>query len=234
MAPGPYVFGPNRVGLWVVPNSGLTDKLKHILPRVRAVIPNLTDIYLPKEAVKSHADQCRSFGFFVNTYDVTHADSAVTVARRMLAHRALLKSGAIEIDLEGAAVQPDRPALAAWATAFVNEVRRTNPNLPIRFNVTPFKGYALPVALINNDPKLAVIAQCYFGNQDGRLSEADVLEDLLDWGVERSKVQVMYGVLCDDPKGKRVYSLPNPEYKPITKGSVYQDDLLIDAGILPA
>lgn len=233
MAPGAYVFGPNRVGLWVVQNAGLTDKLKHLLPRARGPIPNLTDIYLPPEAQKSHADQCRAHGFFVNTYDVAYNTPAAESARRMLAHRAVLKSGAIEIDLEGTAVQPDKPALAAWATLFHREVRRTNPNLPIRFNVPPYKGYALPVALINNDPKVNVIVQAYFGNQDGRLSEADVLEDLLDWGVLREKIQIMYGVLCDNPQQQRVYSLPNPEYKAITKGSVYQDDLLLDAGLLP-
>lgn len=232
MAAGAHVFGANRVGLWVVPNAGLTDKLKHVLPRVRGPIPNLTDIYLPPEADKSHADQCRQAGFFVSTYDVTHATPPGVAATNMLAHRAKLKSGALEIDLEGAAVQPDKPNLASWATAFVKKVRATNPNLPIRLNVTPFKGYALPIGLINDDPQLYVIAQAYFGNQDGRLSEAEVLMDLLDWGVPRHKASIMYGVLCENPQQQRVYSLPNPEYKPITTGSVYQDDLLLDAGLL--
>jgi hypothetical protein len=232
MAPGPYVFGPGRVGLWVIPNANLTDKLKHVLPRARGPIPNLTDIYLPPEAQKSHADQCRQAGFFVNTYDVAHTTDPALCAKRMKAHRALLKSGALEIDLEGAAVQPDKPRLADWTRAFHKEIRRTNPNLPVRLNVTPFKGYALPVSLINNDPHLHVIVQAYFGNQDGRLSEADVLEDLLDWGVLRQKIQIMYAVLAENPQQQRVYAMPNPEYKAITKGSIYQDDLLIDAGLL--
>jgi hypothetical protein len=232
MAAGAHVFRANRVGVWVIPNANLTDKLKHVLPRLRGPIPNLTDIFLPPEATKAHADQCRAAGFFVSTYDVAHSTPPGLCAANMLAHRNVLKTGALEIDLEGAAVQPDRPALAAWAEAFVRRVRSTNPNLPIRLNVTPFKGYALPVSLINSDPQLFVIAQAYFGNQDGRCSEADVILDLLDWGVARDKVSVMYGALCENPQQQRVYALPNPEYKPITSGSVFSDDLLLDAGVL--
>lgn len=234
MAAGAHVFGPNRVGLWIIPNSNLTDKLKHVLPRARGAkaIPNLTDIFLPPEAQFFHRDQCRHAGFFVHTYDVAHSTPAVALAKAMKAKRLALGTGALEVDLEGAAVQPDKPALANYARAFVAEIRRTNPNLPVRLNVPPFKGYALPVDLIRDDPQLFVIAQAYFGNQDGRCSEADVLMDLLDWGVPAAKAKVMYGVLAENPQGVRVYALPNPEYKPITQGSVFSDDLLIDAGVL--
>src|SRR6188768_363295 len=191
MAAGAHVFKKNRVGLWIIPNANLTDKLKHVLPRLKQpkVLPNLTDIFLPPEAQISHKDQCRVAGFYVHTYDVVHEVGPVEMAQRMLAKRRVLGTGAIEIDLEGAAVQPDKPNLATWATAFVQEVRRTNKALAVRLNVPPFKGYALPVDLINADPQLFVIAQCYFGNQDGRLSESDVLEDLLDWGIARDKVK---------------------------------------------
>lgn len=234
MAIGSHVFRQNRVGLWVIPNANLTDKLKHVLPRARRAIPNLTDIFLPPQAQVSHKDQVRSANFFAHTYDVVHADAPDFMAKKMLADRRRLGTGAIEIDLEGAAVQPDIPALAAWAREFVRVVRLTNPNLPIRFNVPPFKGYALPGDLIVEDPQLFVIAQTYFGNQDGKLAEDAVLLDLLDYGVPRDKAKVMYGVMNDNPQGVRVYTLPNPEYKPITEGSVFSDDLLIDSGALGA
>lgn len=227
MTPGAHVFGANRVGLWVIPNASLTDKLTHLLPRARGPIPNLTDIFLPPEAEPSHRLQCRNAGFFVHSYDVTHGFAADFMAKKMLADRKRLGTGAIEIDLEGAAVQPDKPRMAEWATLFVETVRKTNPKLPIRLNVPPFKGYALPVELVWSDPQLFVIAQSYFGNQDGRLSEADVLLDLLDWGVPQSKVKIMYAALADDPSNVRVYSLPNPQYKPITQGAVFSDDLLL-------
>jgi len=236
MTIGSYVFGPNRLGLWIIPNANLTDKLIHVLPRLRRanVIPNLTDIFLPPEATIGHKDQCRVAGFFVHTYDVVHSVDAVTLAKKMIAKRKALGTGAIEVDLEGAAVQPDQPALNNYIVAFVREVRRTNPNLPVRLNVPPFKGYALPAALIRDDPNLFVIAQAYFGNQDGRCSEADVILDLLDWGIPRQKIAVMYGVLADrQPTGDRVYALPNPEYKPLLTGSVFSDDLLLEAGLLP-
>lgn len=233
MTVGQHVFGPNRVGLWVIPNSGLTDKLRHIMPRARGPLPNLTDIFLPPSATLADKQVVRDNGFFAHTYDVAHAVPAVELAKKMKADRARLGTGAIEVDLEGAAVQPDKPALANYATAFVGEIRRTNPNLPVRLNVPPYKGYALPVELINEDPQLFVIAQAYFGNQDGRLSDADVLEDLLDWGIDRAKVKIMYGVLNDNwPQRVRVFTLPNPDFKPITQGSVFSDDLLLDAGAI--
>lgn len=234
MATGSHVFKANRVGLWVIPNANLTDKLKHVLPRAKRAIPNLTDIFLPPEAAVSHKDQVRVAGFFAHLYDVAHADAADFMAKKMLADRRRLGTGAIEIDLEGAAVQPDKPALAAWQTKFVNTVRLTNKNLPVRLNVPPFKGYALNVQQIIDDPQLFVIAQAYFGNQDGRLAEDAVLLDLLDWGVPREKAKIMYGVMNDNPQNVRVYSLPNPGYKPITEGSVFSDDLLIDSGALGA
>ena len=232
MTIGAHVFKSNRVGLWIIANSNLGDKLSHVLPRVRTPIPNLTDIFLPPEAVLSHKLQCRNAGFFVSTYDVVHNTPPMTMANKMLAHRKLMGTGAIEIDLEGFAVQPDLPAMADYVHRFMDEVRWKNPLLPVRLNVPPFKGFCLPVDRINEDEQLFVVAQAYFGNQDGRLSEADVLLDLLDWGIRPDKVKIMYGAMAENPQGVRVYSLPQPEYKPITQGSVFSDDLLMDAGLL--
>ena len=229
MAAGSHVFRANRLGLWVIPNANLKDKLNHILPRVRVPLPNLTDIYLPPEATKEHRDICRANGFFVNTYDVVHERAPGALADEMLAKRNFLRTGAIEIDLEGAAVQPDIPSLSNWARAFMARVRQSNPNLPVRFNVPPFKGYALPIDLIVADPQLFVIAQAYYGNMDGRLSEADVLLDLLNWGVPQDKVKIHYAVMANSP---RTLVLPGASYKPLTEGSVYDDDLLMDAGLI--
>ncbi len=231
MSIGPNVFGPNRVGLWAIENANLPDKLRHVLPRARAVIPNLTDIFLPLNATLAAKDVVRQNNMFAHLYCVAHAIDPTLLAKEAKAARLRLGTGAIEVDLEGAAVQPDKPKLADYARAFVKEIRRTNPNLDVRLNVPPYKGYALPIDLIKDDPHLYVIAQAYYGNMDGRLSEADVLMDLLDWGVPRSKAKVHYAVMANEP---RTFVLPGASYKPITEGSVYDDDLLIDSGRLPA
>lgn len=231
MSIGPKVFGPNRVGLWAAENASLTDKLKHVLPRAKALIPNLTDIFLPLNASMAAKDVVRQNGFYAHLYAVAHSTPAADLAKQALAARKRLGTGAIEFDLEGPAVQPDRPGLAAYSRALVAAIRKTNPNLDIRLNVPPYKGYALDVPLIRNDLHLFVIAQAYYGNMDGRLSEADVILDLQDYGVPLEKASIMYAAMAGDP---RAFCLPGATYKPITQGSVYDDDLLIDSGRLPA
>lgn len=231
MARGPHVFGPNRVGLWVASGDNLPDKLRHILPRSRTLIPNLSDIYLPIEATSQARDVVRQNDLYAHLYVVANGVPAVELAKQAKARRLMLGTGAIEVDLEGAAVQPDLPAMAGYAKAFVAEIRRTNPRLPLRLNVPPYKGYALPIQLIIDDPQLFVIAQAYYGNMDGRLSEADVLLDLLDYGVPRAKAQIHYAVMANEP---RTFVLPGADYKPLTQGSVYIDNLLLDSGRLPS
>ncbi len=229
---GPHVFGANRLGLWAVENANLTDKLKHILPRARGPLPNLTDIFLPLNASLAAKDIVRTNNFYAHLYCVVHSTPAATLAKQALDARRRLGTGAIEFDLEGAAVQPDLPALKKYAVDLVSAVRKTNPNLPIRLNVPPYKGYALPVDLINNDPQLFVIAQAYHGNMDGRLSESDVKDDLLDFAIDRKKIKIQYAVAVGADPNKRVCVLPAPSYKPLTEGSVYDDDLLLDMGLV--
>lgn len=231
MTAGPHVFGPNRVGLWAIENANLPDKLRHVLPRARAVIPNLTDIFLPLNASLAAKDVVRQNNMWSHLYCVANATPADVLAKEALAARRRLGTGAIEVDLEGGAVGPDLPGIANYATKFVATIRKTNPRLALRLNVPPYKGYALPIALIENDQNLFVIAQAYYGNMDGRLSEADVLCDLLDYGVRRAKAKIHYAVMAGEP---RAFCLPGATYKPITEGSVYDDDLLIDSGRLPA
>ena len=230
MAAGPHVFGNNRQGIWVGEKNTeteLRDKLTHFLPRLRGPVPGLTDIFLPQSATLAHKQQCVGAGFFVSTYIVAHGDSAVTLADKALAHRNRLKSGAIEFNLEGAAVQD--PVLKQYATALVARVRKTNPNLPIRLNVVPFKGYVLPVSLINGDDQLFVIAQNYGGNMEVLFGADEVEADLLDWGILRHKVSIQHAVQCSFRGGPRQLTMPNLR----NKGSLYLDDLLLDAGLLP-
>lgn len=234
MPVGAHVFKENRLGLWAIENASLTDKLRHVLPRARTPLPNLTDIFLPVGAPLAAKDVVRANNFFAHLYLVAHGTSAKALAAQGLSERNRLNIGALEFDLEGAAVQPDLPKLGAYATELVGEIRKTNPNLPVRLNVPPFKGYALPVALINRDPQLFVIAQAYYGNMDGRLSESDVKDDLLDHGIDEAKVKIHYAVMAGPDPNNRAVVLPGAAYKPLTEGSVYDDDLLIDSGLLPA
>jgi hypothetical protein len=95
-------------------------------------------------------------------------------------------------------------------------------------NVVPFKGQFLPRFLIENDPHLHVIAQGYGGNMEIQFAADEVRQDLHDWGIPSDKTSVMHAVLCDVKGTYR--SLVLPEIR--SKGGVYIDDLLLDAGLL--
>ena len=232
MSVGPHVFGSNRRGLWIAANEDLTSKLKHFLPRLRGPIPNLTDLFLPPSASISHKDQCRQAGFFVHTYDVAHDRDPITFAKAALAVRKRLGTGALELNFEGGAI--DDRNLASYIFATVKQVRKTNPNLPLRINVVPNKGVFLNEPglkrLVAEDDELFIIAQAYGGNMDILFAADEVRHDITSRGFHGSKVSVMHAVMCR-VAGSRERQITLPWVR--DKGSFYIDDLLLDAGLLP-
>lgn len=226
MSAGPHVFGNDRRGLWVASSPNLTDKLGHYLPRLRGAIPNLTDIFLPPEAAASHKDQVRQNNFFAHTYDVAHDRDPVTFAKNALARRKAQGTGALELDYEGSAITD--AGLAAYITTNIRQIRKTNPNLPVRINVVPFKGRFLPSEFINDDAQLFVCAQTYGGNMDILYAADEVLDDLTAYGILKTKTNVMHAVMCSRGAGPRQITLPAVR----DKGAFYIDDLLLDAGLL--
>jgi hypothetical protein len=231
MAVGPHVFGDNRRGLWVAENANLTDKLKHFLPRLRGPIPNLTDLFLPPSAGIGHADQVRQAGFYAHMYDVAHGRTPFEFARAALARRKAQGTGALELDFEGSAITDAN--LAGYIQQTVAEVRRTNPNLPLRINVVPWKGVFLGTLalrkLVAEDDQLFIIVQAYGGNMDELYAADDVYMDVLKRGFHASKVSIQHAVMCRaGGSAERNITLPGIR----NKGSLYIDDLLLDAGFL--
>lgn len=239
MSAGPHVFGDNRRGLWVANNANLTDKLKHFLPRLRNAIPNLTDVFLPPEAGVSHADQVRQAGFFKHTYDVARDRDPVTFARAALARRKAQGTGALELDFEGkgignlsGGVPGDVDAnLAEYIRLTRAQIRKTNPNLPLRINVVPYKGQFLKplTKIVADDPELFIIVQAYGGNMDELFPADEVKQDITVRGFHASKVSVQHAVMCRvGGSANRQVTLPQVR----NKGAFYIDDLLLDAGLL--
>ena len=226
MSAGPHVFGDNRLGLWVANSSNLTDKLKHFLPRLKGAVPNLTDLFLPPEAWISHKDQCRQAGFFTHTYDVAHGRSPIEFAKAALARRRIQGTGALELNFEGAAITDG--GMKQYIVSTITQVRKTNPNLPVRINVVPFKGQFLPVDLINDDDDLFVISQNYGGNMEILYASDEVKRDLTAWGIQEEKVSIQHAIMCSGPGYARQITLPVVR----GRGSLYIDDLLLDAGLL--
>ena len=227
MSVGQNVFGDNRLGLWVAYNANLKDKLIHSLPRLRNAVPNLTDLFLPPEATIDHKDQCRRAGFFTHTYSVAYDRTSVEFAKYALSRRKAQGTGALELNFEGGAISDS--GMAAYIKATIAQVRKTNPNLPVRINVVPFKGQFLPVSLINTDPQLFVIAQAYGGNMEILYAADEVKRDLTAWGILEEKVSVQHAIMCSGQGYPRQITMPVVR----GRGSLYIDDLLLDAGLLP-
>jgi hypothetical protein len=142
--------------------------------------------------------------------------------------------GALELNIEVADLVP-------YTRQVVAKIRKTKPNLRLRINVQPLKGGLLKAMadVFAVDPHLYVIAQCYYGNMDGRASEADVLLDLLDAGIPAAKCSVMYGAANYDPFGvpvpdisQRMPTLPAMMIRRLRRGSVYSDDLMAEVGLI--
>ena len=228
MSAGPHVFGDRRLGLWVATNEAMTDKLKHFLPRLRVAVPNLTDLFLPPQAGISHKDQCRQAGFFTHTYDVAYGRSPIEFAKAALARRKVQGTGALELNFEGSAISD--AGMKKYITETIVQVRKTNPKLPVRINVVPFKGEFLPRDLINADNNLFVIAQGYGGNMETLYAADEVKRDLIGWGIMEDKVSVQHAIMCSGSGYARQITLPVIR----GRGSLYIDDLLLDAGLLPA
>lgn len=224
MSAGPHVFGDQRLGLWVQSNANLKDKLTHFLPRLRGPIPNLTDIFLPDDATSLNKQQVRDAGFFCHVYAVNHDRSATNLGDYAVDRLSKIGGGALELNIEGL----PEAKLEQYVRDVVKRVRFKKPNLPLRINVVPFKGQWLPKDLFASDPNLFVIAQAYGGNMDILFAADEIKRDLTAWGIPEEKVSVMHAVMCSGPGYPRQITLPVVR----GRGSLYIDDLLLDAGLL--
>ena len=221
MAPGPHVFGDGRIGVWIINNENLTDKLKHVLPRLRGVA-EITDVFLPREATLAHKQQVSAAGLYSALYETPpHGMSATDYSARAIKDVDRLKAGALELNIEGLADE----ALDPYIRTVVRNIRKVKPYLRLRINVVPWKGQFLPADLFVADSQLYLIAQCFLGNMDARVAENELVRDLTDYGIDEEKVSVMYCAMVGVP---RVRALPQIRYR----GSIFSDDLLLDAGLI--
>lgn len=220
MTAGPHVYGDGRIGCWVTPSTNLSDKLRDRCPKIKRL--GVTDIFLPREAHITDKTIVRQNDLFVALWEGPPAGkNAVGYAAQALGDITRLEIAALELNIEG--VLDDK--LSDYVRMVVSQIRKVKPSLRLRINVVPFKGQFLPADLFGSDRQLFVIVQNYLGNMDQRVAENEVERDLIDYGIPREKVSVMYGAHVGQP---RVPSLPVIRYR----GSIYQDDLLANAGYL--
>lgn len=236
MSVGSHVFGDGRLGLWIINPQNLPGRL----PAIKAFAGGqITDLFLPRDVrdgngqivyVTTKADMqlARDAGFFAHLWTTPHGLAATAYATQTLADIARLSPGAVELNVEVADAQ-----LESFLRSAVGTIRAKKPNLRLRLNIAPFKARFLPLDLLVSDPQLYVVEQTYFGNMDGRASEDDVRLDLTAAGVPEHKGSVMFGAHVSPwPGAPRVPALPALAIRRVRRGSIYQDDLMADAGLL--
>jgi hypothetical protein len=218
---GAHVFGDGRLGCWIIPSSNLVDKLRHRVPLIKTAF-GVTDFFLPREAGNLEKQVVRNSECFVALWEPPpHGKSAAEYAAQALGDTHRLSVGALELNIEG--VPDDK--LSAFVTEAVRAIRTVKPQLRLRVNLVPFKARFLPALLFQSDPQLYLIVQNYFGNMDARAAEDELVRDCTDFGIPAGKVSIMYGAHIGQP---RVRALPSIRFR----GSLYQDDLLSDAGYI--
>lgn len=221
MAVGPHVFGDDRFGLWFMQPTHLADRL----PKIKAAIPFMTDIFLPPGATKTDKATTLNAGFFASQWTAAHDVTATQYGNQSVTHLNNSGAGSLELNIE----KPDT-IINQYIRDAVKAVRAKKPLLRLRVNVAPFKGQFMPMDLFQQDPNLYLVVQAYGGNMDEIFQSFEVHNNLVAWGAPADKVSVMYAAHCAPGVGKpripALFSLGR------FRGSIYNDDLLTDAGII--
>lgn len=214
----------DRVGLWVVDPARGVGRLQAIRSFAGGLI---RDVFLPRTATRDHFGAIRKAGLNAHMYAAVDGLSAEAYVARLLADISTLQPGAADLDIELGQDQP----LPAFVEAVVHGIRAHRPSFRLRVNLAPWKGFAVPAELLATDPNLYVCAQNYLGNMDELLSPVDVLADLLDHGAPARSAAVCYAAACVVlGSSGRLRTLP--DLSRAHRGTIYQDDLMVDAGLL--
>lgn len=186
----------------------------------------MRDTFWPRTSSAADLKAARDGGLYAHLWVAVDGRDAQTLVAETLADIARLKPGALELNVE---LGTDA-ALKPYIEQVLAGIRAQKPNLRIRLNLAPWKGFAIPALLLQSAPTLYVCEQNYTGNMDGLLSPADVYLDLTAWGAPPSKVTVCYAAQCQVLGSPRIRTLP--DLTRLRRGLIYQDDLMVDAGLL--
>lgn len=233
----------DRLGCWIVPDGAgqVTSKLGR-LAGLAAL--GVKDVFLPRQARPDDFATVRaSHGLAAHLWTATDGLSADDYANRfLLDFQRFGSKGAGELNIE----LPSDPPLKAYMRRAVELIRTRKPNLPLRLNIAPFKAFALPIDLLQSDPRLYACEQSFYGDMS-RVAESDALYDLLSWGVPLAQATVCYGGAALVPffrdnlshGTQRVVGLGTlwtwssaQRVGSLKRGVIFQDDLLADAGLL--
>lgn len=210
----------DRLGVIVINSANVPGRV----PGFRAL--GIKDLFFPRTADPAHLAAVRAAGLYAHLWTAVDGLSATDYANRTLLDIQRLAPGACELNIE----LPSDPPLKQFITDTVRLIRTVRPLYRLRVNLAPWKAFALAGFNWVTDPNLYVCEQNYEGNMDNLLSAADVLQDLLSYGVPPAKATVCYAAHCQVLGSPRLRTLPN--LSRVRRGTIFSDDLLADAGLL--
>lgn len=222
---GPNVFGKDRLGCWIIdPTRG-----RGRFPKLKSF--GITDVFLPA-LISSGSDlvAARSAGLFAHCWEAVDGRTVEDYAISVLENIERLKPGAFDLNTE---FQTDAE-IEPFIRKLIPKLRKVRPNYYFQVNIAPRKGRFIPTDLVQSDPKLYVCEQNFFGNMQARYSEAEAFLDLFEHGVPLHKANICYGahIQAQGSNGQRLPSIPNLPFRHLSRGMIYQDDLLADAGLI--
>jgi hypothetical protein len=184
------------------------------------------DTFWPRTSSAADLQAARAAGLYAHLWVAVDGRSAPATVAETLADLTRLEPGALELNIE----LGSDAALKVYVLEVLHGIRAKRRALRIRLNLAAWKGFAAPALELRGDPNLYVCEQNYLGNMDQLLSAADVESDLTAYGAPAAKVTTCYAAQCEVLGSPRIRTLP--DLSRWRRGLIYQDDLLVDAGLL--
>lgn len=219
------VFDDGRLGCWIISPSRGRDRF----PKLKAF--GITDVFLPAlVSSKSDLVAARSAGLFAHAWEAVDGRDVNTYAASVLGNINRLGPGAFDLNTEF----NDDAKMEPFIRGLMPRLRNTRPNYYFRLNIAPRKGAFVPTDLVQNDPKLYVCEQNFFGNMQARYAEDEAFRDMYEKGVPLHKAAICYGahVEAQGHGSGRFPSIPNLPFRHLQRGCIFNDDLLVDAGLI--
>lgn len=233
----PHAFQPPSVGLWCVNPDNLASRLARIASFANGMF---SDVFVPRTATPAHIALIRSTvrpngtKLRAQLWTIPGGLSPADYAAQVLGDINRLNPGVVELDIE-----ESDGVMRGYVDQTIAALRKVRPKFLFRVNTAPFKGYVLPVSRFQTDPALYACGQTYYGDMS-RASEAEVILDLIDWGIPRAKASCCYGAAAPTyypANVGRTLALGTLYYqggfvRQLAQGLVFQDDLMAQVGLL--
>lgn len=244
-----HAFADGSVGLWSVDPTRTVNRRHHIAEFANG---QFSDIFLPRTATLTQMETIRNTirpnNLYMRAQLWMQVDglSPIELAARINDDISRLKPGCVEIDVElgnDADLNPYITKLHANLRngfTFNGKQYRARPSFLFRIDSGAQKQQFMPASLFKSDPAFYYSPQSYYGDMSP-VNYDETLRDAIKAGIPEDKISVCYGAAGPtgfDPErvctlGTIFYQSQLIGYRRIRRGLVFQDDLMVEVGLLP-